>query len=84
MDDGTALCLDEVCVRQWQHEVRDGLRRWQWRQAAAQRKDMRGVENGVDRVATLLLLRASSTDDYQKGVLRGIISGAIWTRDRLA
>ena len=41
----------------WQHEIRDGLRLAQWRQAGQRRADMRGLDSshGVDRLATLAL-----------------------------
>eukprot|EP00973_Karenia_brevis_P043245 5992057-Karenia_brevis.AAC.1 len=53
-----------------------------WRQAAARRWDMRGLDAGVDRAATQALLHSANLSAYELGMLRAIISGAVWTQDR--
>ena len=76
-DEGLALNLPTLEQGTWQHEVREGLRRAQWRCAAQRRRDMKGIEFGIDRVATMALLAANKLEDYSKGILRSIISGAV-------
>eukprot|EP00973_Karenia_brevis_P039835 5498657-Karenia_brevis.AAC.1 len=41
------------------------------------------MAGGVDRVATLALLRSSRVSDYQKGMLRSILAGGIVTQQWL-
>eukprot|EP00973_Karenia_brevis_P033732 4652241-Karenia_brevis.AAC.1 len=60
----------ELIDKQWQHDVREGLRLAQWRQAASRRQDMSGIEGGVDRQATTALLAKGTYDDQRKGILR--------------
>eukprot|EP00973_Karenia_brevis_P003436 473526-Karenia_brevis.AAC.1 len=67
----------------WCHEVREGLRQAAWSRAAERRQDMAGIEFGVDRPASLALYRQRRTSEYEKGILRAILSGAIWTQARL-
>eukprot|EP00973_Karenia_brevis_P076134 10574724-Karenia_brevis.AAC.1 len=55
-DSGDILDFVAICKRQWLHEVRGGVRRRLWRRAAAQRGDMIGIEDGIDREASLALL----------------------------
>eukprot|EP00973_Karenia_brevis_P023096 3180779-Karenia_brevis.AAC.1 len=67
---------------EWEHEVREALRRSAWKAAAARRKDMHGIEDGVNREATGALLSSSNLTSVEKGFLRNILSGAMWTQDR--
>ena len=62
-----------------QHAVRDAQRFSLRQRAAARRADMQGIEEGVDRISTLHLLNSKSCDDYRRGVLRGILPGAVRT-----
>eukprot|EP00973_Karenia_brevis_P084847 11773266-Karenia_brevis.AAC.1 len=64
--------------RQWQHEVREGLRNVLWQQAVQKRVDFDGLQFGVDRTSTLALLQGKRLDDHQKGILRGVLTGAVW------
>eukprot|EP00973_Karenia_brevis_P058440 8138979-Karenia_brevis.AAC.1 len=45
---------------------------------------MRGLEHGVDRLATQSYLQSSRCPPYDKGLLRSILSGAVWTQERLS
>eukprot|EP00973_Karenia_brevis_P043624 6044146-Karenia_brevis.AAC.1 len=54
-----------------------------WKDAAQRRKDMAGIEAGIDRVATLALYRRRSLQDYERGVLRSILAGAVRTQSLL-
>eukprot|EP00973_Karenia_brevis_P052365 7276875-Karenia_brevis.AAC.1 len=49
----------------------------------ARRQDMQGVGEGIDRCATMALLKSKKLDPYQKGMLRSILSGAVMTQARL-
>eukprot|EP00973_Karenia_brevis_P002359 318029-Karenia_brevis.AAC.1 len=82
-DTGIILHLPSLDRREFQHEVRESLRRWQLKEAASKRKDMEGAQRGVDRRATLSLMSHKKTSAYSKGVLRSVIAGAIWTQERL-
>lgn len=83
-DEGASLDLTSVSKDSWQHELREALRRMLWRQAASARHDMMGIERGVDRVATLKLMYSNRTPPARKGILRSILTGAIWTAKKLA
>ncbi|CAE8627015.1 unnamed protein product [Polarella glacialis] len=72
----------KVNAGEWGHTVRDGIRLAAWRSPARRRQDMRGIENGIDREATLVRLRSSRTCPLQKGVLRAILAGAFWIQNR--
>ncbi|CAE8644441.1 unnamed protein product, partial [Polarella glacialis] len=73
-DDVEPLKMNEG---EWGHLARAGIRLAAWRPAARRRQDMRGIENGIDRDATLARLRSSRTSPFQEGVLRSILAGAI-------
>eukprot|EP00973_Karenia_brevis_P063250 8794164-Karenia_brevis.AAC.1 len=64
-------------VKEWQHEVREGLRMQLWNRAAARRSEFDGVQLGIDRSATLSRLHSCRTDDFHKGILRSILVGAV-------
>ena len=69
----------------WLHEVRDGLRIAEWKQAASRRADMSGMQSdsGIDKLATLAFYDSKKLSNYDKGLLRGFLSGSYRTRDRL-
>ena len=52
-DEGVILAPGELVTGAWQHEVREGLRRAQWRLATSKRADMAGLELGVDRLSLI-------------------------------
>lgn len=60
----------------------DALRVAQWRVAAFRRDDMQGVQYGVCKDSITALLHGKGLDVKQKGLLRCILAGAIWTEDR--
>ena len=74
---GRTYDLRHVDRGEWEHTVRDALRRAEWATAAGRRSDMRGIENGVDREVTLSLLSTGKLDHGQRGLLRCVLSGAI-------
>ena len=51
-----------------------------WKQAAERRHDMVGIEEGVDRDATEAVLCSKSLSVVEKGILRNVLSGAVWTK----
>ena len=49
------------------------------------RQDMAGTETaGIDRVASCKLYKSAKLTPYQKGLVRSIMCGAVWTGHRLA
>ncbi|CAE8649568.1 unnamed protein product, partial [Polarella glacialis] len=66
--------------QEWAHLVRESARLAAWRAAACHRHDMSGIEHGIDKDATLALLSGSRLSPLQKGKLRAILAGAIWTQ----
>jgi ribonuclease HI len=69
---------------EWKHIIREALRNRAWRWAAKRRRDMCGIENGIDREASTSLLADSKLDVRSKGWLRTIMSGGVWTQERAA
>ena len=69
----------------WLHEIRDGLRISQWKAAAARRKDMQGLDTdyGVDRLASMALMRQRKTAPRDKARLQSLLSGSLRLQDRL-
>ena len=53
-----------------------------WRRAAQRRSDMQGIATGVDRDSSVALLYSGKLDPHQKGSLRTILSGGVWTKER--
>eukprot|EP00973_Karenia_brevis_P049869 6924632-Karenia_brevis.AAC.1 len=78
--EGKTLNFMEMSAAAWKHEVREALRMLLWKTAAERRPDMLGIENGIDRVATLAMYRKRGLHDYDRGVLRSILAGAIRTQ----
>ena len=58
----------------WLHEIRDGLRISQWKAAAARRQDMQGLDtdHGVDRLASMALMRQRKTTPRDKARLQSL------------
>eukprot|EP00973_Karenia_brevis_P038173 5262749-Karenia_brevis.AAC.1 len=63
--------------------IREGLRHMMWRRAANRRLDMQGLDEGVDRDATMALLSRRSLSNEVRGALRTIVTGDVWSQDRL-
>ena len=57
-----------------------------WRRAAARRpRDLTGIGDGIDREATMALYKGKGMKltALERGYLRVIITGGVWTGDRL-
>ena len=68
---------------EWEHVIREALRMEAWRTAAARRADMQGIEVGIQKEITTGLLEWGKLTPYEQALLRSILSGSIWTQDRL-
>ena len=79
---GEEVDLTKTEAPAWAHTVRDNLRLAVWRQASKRRRDMDGLEEGVDRQATQALLFSTKLPPPHRAVLRQIMAGGVWTQDR--
>ena len=80
---GQTLDITKVDRGEWEHAVRKELRMQAWKQAAARREDMQGVEVGVQREITLCLLEHGDLTPMEQALLRAILAGGVWTQDPL-
>jgi len=80
--DGHAIPLLEMPGMKFAHELRECARHCMWSRSAKRRKDMRGLDQGVDVEATTQLLRTSLSDQLNLGLLRSILAGAVVTGER--
>ena len=62
--------------------MREELRQWRWRAAAARRRDLRDIGGGLDKDKTLLLLRSGELEPLEAGILRTLLFGAFATGHR--
>eukprot|EP00973_Karenia_brevis_P011711 1584677-Karenia_brevis.AAC.1 len=53
----------------------------QWQAAASRREDMEGIQHWINREATQALL-SSKIQQQERGLLRSILAGGLWTQDR--
>ncbi len=83
-DNGASIHLITCSEGGFAHLVRERLRRMLWQRAADRRADMEGLEQGLDREASTQLLRSRRLTPHAKGTLRSILSGAVWTQEKLA
>jgi ribonuclease HI len=69
----------------WNHQLREGLRRHLWSEAASRRGDMDGLqaEQGLDRKATMAVLDHKKLPAEDVGMLRSVLSGSIRLQKRL-
>ncbi|CAE8729391.1 unnamed protein product, partial [Polarella glacialis] len=81
-DAGHRISVLEGSREEFQHIVRESARRMVWREAFARRTDMQGIEVGINREATGSLLRSTRLSAYEQGILRAILTGAVWTQER--
>ena len=65
------------------HILRLGASRALWSRAAATRKDMKGIQLGIDKITTLQLYQRTTYEEYDKGILRAIFAGAVSTQHTL-
>ena len=82
-DAGSAYDLRRVDQGEWEHLIREGLRKAAWKKAEGRRNDMQGIGGGVERDVTMALLSSDKMNDEQAGLLRCVLTGSIWTQDRL-
>eukprot|EP00973_Karenia_brevis_P085671 11884513-Karenia_brevis.AAC.1 len=73
----------DITVEDWQHRVRNSMRMLLWQQAETRRKDMQGIGRGIDKSMTLSLMQGRTLNDYDRGILRSVLAGAVWTQQRL-
>ena len=69
-------------LEEWSHELRESLRARAWREAAGV-DGLRGIDAGVDRDASLALLRTPGLDRYLAGTIRGVMANSVLSRQRL-
>eukprot|EP00973_Karenia_brevis_P078832 10940562-Karenia_brevis.AAC.1 len=62
--------------------LRHDLRMKEWKAAASRRSDMSGIENGINKEATQVVLNSSKFQPYEKSQMRAILAGGLWTQDR--
>ena len=54
-----------------------------WKRAASQRKELGGIQHGIDKAATLCVLNRKPLLEYDRGILRSILACAIYTQRHL-
>ena len=54
-----------------------------WTRASTHRKELRGIQPGVDKDSTLRLLSSSRLPEYDRGILRSILACAVYTQRAL-
>ena len=66
----------------WLHEIRQGLRRAEWRKAGNRRNDMRGIEStaGIDKLATTKAMNSTKIPTEQRNDFRELLCGCVWTQ----
>ena len=74
--------LKRVNTSAWERCAGEASRA-EWRAAAGRRKDVAGIEEGIDRAATTAVLRGGRRTACAHGILCTVIAGGSWTRDRL-
>eukprot|EP00660_Eupelagonema_oceanica_P019407 gene19407-biopygen14683 len=71
----------------WEHEIREASRLAAWRAAEARRRqhhdDFAGIADGIDRAATMALHNWKRLTGLERGFLRVIIAGGVYTQQRL-
>ena len=77
------LALFDGPDKWWEHELREGLRRLRWSEAASKRNDMKGLDSphGLDCRASLALMHKSS--GVRLGLLRAVLVGSVRLQKRL-
>ena len=62
------------------HFVRLGASKMLWTRAASQRKEYRGIHRGIHKRATLRVPNRPALPEYDRGILRSVLAGAIYTQ----
>eukprot|EP00435_Cladocopium_sp_Y103_P026624 s395_g6.t1 len=89
----THLCLPLFLVERdvmvssdespFQHELREGLRLREWKDAAKRRRDMTEISVGIQReITTALHSDKDNLTEYQRACLRAVICGGVNTSGR--
>ena len=65
------------------HLVRFSINKLLWTRASNARKALRGIQIGIDKATTIQLLRSSVISQYDKGIMRAILTDAITTQHHL-
>ena len=65
------------------HLVRFGINHFLWSRAANSRKNLRGIQRGIDKRATCQLLGSGRLTGYDSGVLRAILVDGVSTQKHL-
>ena len=77
---GANLDMRNQIAGLWQHTVREGIRRKIWQAVPTQRRNLQGVEAGIDRSATCKMLSSrTSANSEQRPILRRICADSVWT-----
>ena len=63
--------------------LRLGASRMLWTRTSVNRKEFRGIQNGIDKGASLALCNSRFLSEYDKGILRSITAGAVYTQQAL-
>eukprot|EP00660_Eupelagonema_oceanica_P019103 gene19103-biopygen11384 len=84
---GRSFCYARMPEQAWLHEVREAARRTAWREAEQRRKkfhdDFAGIGEGVDRAATTSLMAWKRLSGLERGYLRVVVAGGVYTQQRL-
>ena len=80
--EGVELDLMSLDSPVWEHRVREALGMQVWKTAAQRRSDMQGIQDGINREATQALTNSTKPNSGEKGMLRSIMAGGLWTEDR--
>ena len=59
------------------HILRLGASRMLWTRTSVNRKEFRGIQNGIDKGASLALCNSRFLSEYDKGILRSVVAGAV-------
>eukprot|EP00435_Cladocopium_sp_Y103_P061972 s935_g23.t1 len=85
----TLFLFDAGPTRVWPDQnkfedtLREGLRHREWRNAHARRRDMSGIQNGIDRETTAALhSKKDDLTEYKRACLRAIVCGGVHTAVR--
>ena len=78
---GRVVAYLETSVGEWEHIAREGARLAIWKEAAKKRKNLSGIEAGVDRAVTVSMTRSLGLTPYEKGCLRSILADCVWTEE---
>jgi len=79
---GQRIALLQAELGAWQHALRQSFRSAAWRQAAARRTNLQGIEFGINWDATMALMEGGRSGAKKENMLRTILADGVWTQDR--